>query len=258
MADYNKMELMLASASRLLQNGSIVIVGTGAPCAAAMLAQKSHAPEMIILFEAGGVGPNLPTMPISVGDSRTFYQGIMATSMDNIMSMLQRGAVDTCFIGGAQIDEYGNINSTIIGDYYKPKVRLPGSGGANDIASLCWNSICMTVHSSKRFVKKLDFLTTPGYLDGPGARERTGLPPDTGPRYVITDLCIMGFDIKSKRMIVNSIHPGVKKEDIISNTGFDLLWNKDLDVTAEPTETDLKILRNEVDPHWYIIGRANL
>lgn len=256
MANYNKMEIMLTSASRVLQDGSIIIVGTGAPCAAAMLAQKTHAPNMTILFEAGGVGPELPTMPISVGDSRTFYRGLMATSMDNIMAMLQRGAVDTCFIGGAQIDKYGNINSTVIGDYYRPKVRLPGSGGANDLASLCWNSICMTAHSPKRFVEEVDFVTTPGYLSGPGAREETGLPPDAGPLYVITDLCIMGFENESKCMIVESIHPDVEREDILRNTGFELLWNKNLKVTPEPAKEELLILREEVDPNRYIIGKA--
>ena len=256
MADYNKTEIMLTSASRVLKDRSNVIVGTGAPCAAAMLAQKTHAPNMTIFFEAGGVGPQLPIMPISVGDSRTFFRGLKATSMDDIMSMLQRGAVDTCFIGGAQIDKYGNINSTVIGDYNKPKVRLPGSGGANDLASLCWNTICMTVHSSKRFVKKVDFVTTPGYLNGPGAREKAGLVPDTGPFLVITDLCIMGFDSKSRQMIVNSIHPGIKKSDIVKNTGFKLPWNKNLEVTPEPTDEELRILREEVDPLGYIVGKA--
>ena len=255
MPDYNKMELMLSAASRVLKNGSMVIVGTGAPCAAAMLAQKSHAPDMTVIFEAGGVGPQLPTMPISVGDSRTFHKGIMATSMDDIMSMLQRGAVDTCFIGGAQIDMYGNINSTVIGDYNHPKVRLPGSGGANDLASLCWNSVCMTVHSSRRFVRKLDFVTTPGYLEGRGSREKEGLPPGSGPLSVITDLCIMGFDANSKRMVVSSIHQGVTKEEITRNTGFDLLWAEDIAETPGPGKKELDILRNEVDPMGYIISK---
>lgn len=257
MSTYNKMELMLVSASRVLKDRSVVIVGTGAPCAAAMLAQKTHAPNMTIIFEAGGVGPQLPLMPISVGDSRTFYRALMATSMDNIMSMLQRGVVDTCFIGGAQIDMYGNVNSTVIGNYYKPKVRLPGSGGANDLASLCWSSICMTVHSKNRFVEKIDFLTTPGYIKGPGTREKVGLPPGTGPLFVITDLCIMGFDNTSKRLIVDSIHPCVEKDDIIKNTGFELLWNGNLKITPEPTNKELKILREKVDPLKYITGKVN-
>lgn len=256
MSDYNSMELMLAAASRILEDNSVIIVGTGAPCAAAMLAQKMHAPSMTVLFEAGGVGPQLPVMPISVGDSRTFHRGLWATSMDNIMAMLQRGEVDTCFIGGAQIDKYGNINSTVIGNHKQPKVRFPGSGGANDLATLCWQSICMTVHTSKRFVEKLDFVTTPGFLKGPGAREKAGLPPATGPFKVVTDLCIMGYHPKKKRMQVESLHPGVSKKQIVDNTGFKLLWADSLEETNPPTEQELGILRNEVDPQKLIIGRA--
>jgi glutaconate CoA-transferase subunit B len=150
---------------------------------------------------------------------------------------------------------YGNINSTIIGEYDRPKVRLPGSGGANDLASLCWNAICMTVHSPKRFVEKIDFVTTPGYLNGPGTRQKSGLPPETGPLYVITDLCIMVFDKKSSRMKVRSIHPGVKKEEIVENTGFELLWEDDIKITGKPTNMELKLLREDVDPQRYIIGK---
>jgi glutaconate CoA-transferase subunit B len=255
MIAYNPMELMLSAAARLLEDDSTVIVGTGAPCAAAMLAQKTHAPNMTILFEAGGVGPLLPAMPISVGDSRTFHRGLWATSMDNIMSLLQQGAVDVCFIGGAQIDRYGNVNSTVIGEYAHPKVRLPGSGGANDLASLCWRSICMTVHSLRRFVEKVDFVTTPGYLDGPGAREKAGLPPGTGPDSVVTNLAILGFYPDSKRMMVQSLHPGVRREDIVRNTGFQLLWPDTLGETAAPTQEELRLLREVIDPQGYIIGR---
>jgi len=145
---YNPMELMICLAARCLEDGSSVVVGTGAPCAAAMLAQKTSAPNIMVMFEAGGVGPILPTMPISVGDSRTFHRGIMASSMLEIMEACQRGMVDYCFLGGAQIDMYGNINSTVIGDFDKPRVRFPGSGGANDLASLCWKT-----RSSRRTIR---------------------------------------------------------------------------------------------------------
>ena len=141
MAEYNAMELMICAAARLLENRCTVSVGTGAPCAASMLAQKTHAPDMTIFFEAGGIAPILPEMPISVGDSRTSYQGIMASGMCDIMETCQRGLVDYTFLGGAQIDPYGNLNSTVIGDHKAPKVRFPGSGGANDFASFCWRSI---------------------------------------------------------------------------------------------------------------------
>src|SRR5207253_7692526 len=203
-------ELMIACAARRLEDGKTVAVGTGVPCAAAMLAQRTLAPSLVIFFEAGGVAPQLPTMPISVGDSRAFYRAIMATSMADVMETCQRGMVDYTFLGGAQIDAFGNLNSTLIGtDYARPKVRLPGSGGAHDLASLCRRILVVTNHDRRRFVDKLDFLTTPGYLSGPGAREAAGLPPGTGPYRVITDLAVMGYHERTKRMEVLSLHPGV-------------------------------------------------
>ncbi|HEY1375870.1 MAG TPA: CoA-transferase, partial [Gemmataceae bacterium] len=177
---YTAIELMICCAARALEDGRTVAVGTGVPCAAAMLAQRTHAPNLVVLFEAGGVAPQLPTMPISVGDSRTFYRGVMATSMADVMQFAQRGMIDYTFLGGAQIDAFGNLNSTVIGDYAKPKVRFPGSGGACDLASLCWRTLVVTQQNPKRFVERLDFLTTPGYLTGPGAREAAGLPKGSG------------------------------------------------------------------------------
>jgi glutaconate CoA-transferase subunit B len=257
MATFNAMELMICCAARLLEDGSTVTVGTGAPCAAAMLAQRTGAPNLVIFFEAGGVAPQLPTMPISVGDSRTFYRGVMATSMCDIMETCQRGLMDYAFLGGAQIDPYGNLNSTLIGSTYtKPKVRLPGSGGANDLASLCWRVIVLTNHDRRRFVPKLDFLTTPGYLTGPGAREAAGLSPGTGPYRVITDLAIMGFHETTKRMEVLSLHPGVSWDKIPQATGFALSPASNLQTTSPPTDEELHILRSEVDPHRYVIGRG--
>lgn len=226
MAGYNAMELMISVAARLLDDGTTVGVGTGAPCAAAMLAQKRHAPNLFICFEAGGLAPQLPRMPISVGDSRTFHKGLMATSMGDILEACQRGMIDMTFLGGAQIDAYGNLNSTLIGDHVKPTVRFPGSGGANDFASLCWRTMVMTPHDTRRFVEQLDFLTTPGYLSGPGSREAAGLPEDTGPYKVITDLAVLGFDRATKQMQVDSLHPGVSFDQVQQRTGFPLLDRK--------------------------------
>src|SRR5438132_5182401 len=248
MANYNPMELMICCAARLLENGRTVAVGTGAPCAAAMLAQRTGAPDLVIFFEAGGVAPQLPTMPISVGDSRTFYHGLMATSMADVMETCQRGLMDYTFLGGAQIDAYGNLNSTMIGgDYARPKVRLPGSGGANDLASLCWRILVVTNHDRRRFVEKIDFVTTPGYLTGPGAREAAGLPPGTGPYRVITDLAILGYHEESKRMEVLSLHPGIQFDQVQKATGFDLCASQTLGTTTPPTDVELRILREEVD-----------
>jgi len=256
MADYNTMEMMISVASRELENGATVGVGTGAPCAAAMLAQKASAPELVIMFEAGGISPKLPEMPISVGDSRTFYKAAMAGSMGDTMEACSRGFVDYTFLGGAQIDMYGNLNSTIIGsDHQKPKVRFPGSGGANDFASFCWRMMVMTPQNNKRFVEKLDFLTTPGWLDGGDSREKSGLPLGAGPYKIITDMAIMDFEPKSKRMRVISINPGCSFDDVQDNCGFELLIADEVQETIPPTEEELRLLREEIDPYGYVIGR---
>ena len=256
MSDYNPMEMMICVAARHLENGRSVVVGTGAPCAAGMLAQKTTAPDLLILFEAGGFAPELPTMPVSVGDSRTHWRAIMASSMTETMSLVARGMVDFAFLGGAQIDKYGNLNSTMIGkDYNKPKVRLPGSGGANDLASNCWHTLVMTPHEARRFVEKVDFITSPGYLSGGNSRFDAGLPEGSGPYKIITNLCVMGFDNPDRRMEVESLHPGVTIEEVKENTGFELLVKKDLKTTEKPNLKHLKILREQVDPHKYIIGR---
>lgn len=250
------MELMICCAARLLENGSSVEVGTGAPCAAAMLAQKTQSPDLIVLFEAGGVAPQLPTMPISVGDSRTWHRGLMATSMADVLETCQRGMVDYAFLGGAQIDPYGNLNSTMIGsDYHKPKVRMPGSGGANDLASFCWKVIVMTKHDPRRFVEKVDFITTPGYLSGPGAREAAGLAPKTGPHRVVTDLAILDYHPQTCRMRVKSLHPGVSLQQVQNQTAFTLDVADSLEETPPPSDFELNTLRTHVDPRRVIIGR---
>lgn len=255
-ASYNMMEMMICAAARQLEDGKTVAVGTGAPCAAAMLAQKTHAPNLVIVFEAGGLAPRLTRMPISVGDSRTFYMANSAAGMAEMMTTCARGMVDYAFLGGAQIDRYGNLNSTSVGDYQKPKVRFPGSGGANDFASLCWRTMIMTVHNRSRFVEKVDFVTTPGYLDGAGAREEAGLPLGSGPYKIITDLAILGFDQASKSMRIESTHPGVTVAVVQENTGFELMETPELEQTPAPQADELQILRREVDPDGLIIGRS--
>lgn len=252
---YNKIEMMICAASRFLEDGKTVAVGTGAPCAAAMLAQKGNAPGLVIIFEAGGLAPLLPQMPISVGDSRTFFRGIMAAGMNEMMTTCCRGMVDYAFLGGAQIDKYGNINSTVIGDYYKPRVRFPGSGGANDFASFCWQTMVISVQNKTRFVEKADFITSPGYLTGPGARERAGLPAGGGPYKIITDLAVMGFHPETREMMIESIHQGVEMDDVLQNMSFAPIIPESVETTPPPTELELRILRDEVDPRRYIIGR---
>jgi len=253
---YNPLELLVCIGSRMLEDNSTVEVGTGVPMAATLLAQKLYAPNIIAMFEAGGVAPLMPGLPISVGDSRTSYRALMVSTMNDVIETCQRGMVDYTFLGGAQIDMYGNLNSTMIGDnYQEPKVRLPGSGGANDLGSLCWKTIVITPMDKKRFVEKVDYLTTPGYLNGKGARERAGLPAGSGPYKVVTNLSILGYDEETCRMRVESLHPGVSIDEVRDNCGFELLVSDELEITPPPTEEELRVLREEVDPDGYIIGR---
>ncbi len=253
---YNLMELMVCVAARQLDDGRTAVIGTGMPLAAAMLAQKTTAPHLVVMFEAGSAAPDLVRLPVSVADSYTQTRALLHGSMDEIMESSQRGLVDYTFLGCAQIDMYGNINTSMIGtDYQHPRVRLPGSGGANDLASLCWKTLVITPHDARRFVERLDFLTTPGYLSGPGAREAAGLPPGSGPYKVISTLALMGYDPLTKRMKVENLHPGVTKQDVIVNTGFEMLFADPLPVTPEPTDEELRILREEVDPEGEIIGK---
>ncbi len=254
---YNAMELMITIAARNLEDGAMVVVGTGVPCAASMLAQMTQSPNLTILFEAGGIAPLLPTMPISVGDSRTTHKGLKATSMAEIMELCQAGIVDYCFLGGAQIDKYGNLNSTMIGDdYSKPKTRFPGSGGANDLASLCWKTLVVTPQNPKRFANKVDFMTTPGFLKGGTSRVDAGLPVNTGPFKVITDIGVYGYHPENKEMMLLSLHPGKTIDDIKENAEFEILIPDTYETTVKPTNEELSILRDKVDPGGVIIGRG--
>jgi acyl CoA:acetate/3-ketoacid CoA transferase beta subunit len=253
-AEYSPMELLAAVASRVLEDGKSVFVGTGLPMIAAMLAQRTHAPRLLIIFEAGGIGPRVPVLPISVGDSRTFYRAAAASSMHDVMSACQAGHIDYGFLGAAMIDVYGNINTTVIGDHAHPQARLPGSGGANDIGSLCWRTIVVMRQEKRRFQPKVDFITTPGYLDGPGAREKAGLPANTGPHRVITQLGVYGFEDASKRLQLLATHPGISLEQIRENSNCEILTPQHLDVTEPPTPEQRRLLR-EIDPTGMVIGK---
>ncbi len=256
MADYSAMEMMICSAARELEDGSTVGVGTGAPCAAAMLAQKTGSPNLTIMFEAGGIAPLLPEMPISVGDSRTTWKAVMASGMCEIMETACRGMLDYTFLGGAQIDMYGNLNSTRIGDdHQKPKVRFPGSGGANDFGSFAWRMMVMTPQDAKRFVERVSYITTPGWLEGGNSRAKSGLPLNAGPYKIITNMAVMDFEPESKRMRIISINHGYSEKDVLDNCGFELLKAPKISETSPPADEELRILRDEVDPLKLVIGR---
>ncbi len=252
--DYNPTELMICLAARQIPDGVTAFIGTGVPMLAASLAQKMHAPNLIPIFEFGGTGAILKRLPRAVGEGRTFYRGLAASGICDIMETAARGFIDYGFLGGAQIDPYGNLNSTIIGpQYHPPKVRLPGSGGANDVGSLCWRTIIIIRHDKLRFVPKVDFITTPGYLTGPGAREAAGLPPGTGPYRVVSTLALLDFDEETKRMRLLATNPGVTVEQVIENTGFELIIPEHVGQNEPPTEEELRILREEVDPERFYI-----
>jgi len=252
-ATYNPNELLICIASRLMADNATCFIGTGIPMLSAALAQRRHAPNLISIFEFGGMGAKLDKLPLAVGDMRTFNRGLAAAGICDIMETAQRGFVEYGFLGGAQIDMYGNLNSTVIGEQSNPKVRLPGSGGANDVGSLCWKTIIIMQHGIRRFIPEVDFITTPGYLSGPGAREKAGLPPNTGPYKVVTNLCTLAFDSESKWMKLESLNPGVTVKDVVENTGFELIIPEKLDRNDEPTESELQILRDEVDKDRYYI-----
>jgi glutaconate CoA-transferase subunit B len=253
--DFNTLELMAVCGSRLIKNGEVVFIGTGLPMIAALLAKKTHAPSARIVFEAGFIDSNAKDIALSIADSRLGWRASAAIGLfETLGLMLQGGHVDLGFVGAAQIDEYGNINTTYIGSFEKPSVRLPGSGGGNDIASSAKRTVIIMTHEKRKMVKKLDYLTSPGFLDGPGAREKAGLRGG-GPSLVVTNLCQMDFDPKTKRVRLATVHPGVSVEQVLDNTGFDLIVPKDVLITDMPTCEELDLLR-AIDPTGIYIPRT--
>jgi glutaconate CoA-transferase subunit B len=252
--EYTRSELMAIAAARELKDGETVFVGIGLPNLAANLAKRMHAPNLIMVYEAGVIGANPSRLPLSIGDPCLVTGSQSVCTMFEVFSLyLQAGRIDVGFLGGAQIDKYGNINSTVIGDYEKPKVRLPGSGGGCDIALLAKRVLIITPHEIRRFPEKVDFVTSPGFLGGKMERQKLKLEGG-GPVRVITDLAILGFDKETGEMVLESVHPGVSVEDVKKNTGWDLKVSKDLKVTEEPSEKELLTLR-ELDPKGIYLGK---
>jgi glutaconate CoA-transferase subunit B len=237
--------------ARLLRDGQVVFAGVGIPLLAATLAQRLHAPGLTILFEGGTIGAFVEPgkLPPSTNEQRCTRRANMVLSSTDALLLLQRGYVDIGFMGGAQIDRYGNLNSSFIGDpsgaIGRPATRLPGTGGGNDIASLTQMIVAMK-HEKRRFVERVDFVTSPGFLGGGDDRRNAGLIAG-GMYRVVTDLGILGFEEGSKRMQLLALHPGVTAEDVQANTGFEVLIAADLGLTEPPTETELGVLRH-LDP----------
>ena len=244
---YSASEMLSVMSGRLLTDGQTVFAGVGIPLLAATLAQRIHGPGITILFEGGTLGPFVVPgeLPASTNEQRCTRRANMLLSITDVLLLLQRGYVDVGFMGGAQIDRYGNLNSSFIGSPENPSVRLPGTGGGNDISSLT-QMIVAIKHEKRRFVEKVDFITSPGFLNGNSTRHDTGLI--SGGMYrVVTDLAIMGFDEKTKSMKVEALHPGVTAEEVRDNTGFDILIDENVGVTKAPTDEELSVLRH-LDP----------
>jgi glutaconate CoA-transferase, subunit B len=246
-APYTASELLAVVSARLLRDGQVVFAGVGIPLLAATLAQRLHAPGLTILFEGGTIGAFVEPgkLPPSTNEQRCTRRANMVLGSTDVLLLLQRGYVDVGFMGGAQIDQYGNLNSSFIGDPQHPTSRLPGTGGGNDIASLTRMIVAMK-HEKRRFVKTVDFVTSPGFLTGDNSRRDVGLIAG-GMYRVVTDLGLLGFDERSKRMKLLALHPGVSTDRVQENTGFALLIETDLPVTEPPTENELAVLRH-LDP----------
>jgi glutaconate CoA-transferase subunit B len=247
MPEYTTSELMVSRASKELKNGDVVFVGIGVPSLAVNLAYRRHAPGLCMIYESGAVGCVPTRLPISIGDPCLVTGSLAVVPMLDVFNLyLQNGKIDVGFLGGAQVDRFGNINSTVIGDYHKPKVRLPGSGGACEIAALA-KRVVITINNSKRTLpEKVDFVTSPGYLRGGRQRESLGLAG--GPELVITDMGVYRFDRETREMVLASLHPGITLGQIQENTGWEVKADASLEETTPPTPEEIRIIREELDP----------
>jgi glutaconate CoA-transferase subunit B len=244
MTEYTADEMMTVAAARALGDGMSCFVGIGLPSTAANLARHSHAPNLTLIYESGCLGAKPSRLPLSIGD------GELADTADALVSVpevfnywLQPGRIDVGFLGAAQLDKFGNINTTVIGtDYADPKVRLPGAGGAPEIAASCREVFVILRQSSRAFVERVDFVTSFGYGSGKGDRERLGLR-GAGPTLVITDLGLLRPDPETSELTLTELHPGIELAQVRQATGWQLKVAKDLAATPEPTETELHLLR---------------
>jgi glutaconate CoA-transferase subunit B len=255
MENYTSRELMAIAAAREIRNGEIVFCGTGISLLAAMAAKFIHAPEAIIFFETGAIDPDLREIPLTVADPRLMFGSSVNAGLAEAFATMQNRSLGPRLLGilgAAQVDRYGNLNSTCLGDYHQPDVRFPGSGGACDVGSFVGRTMVFIKHEKRRFVEKLDYFTTPGYFDGPGGREREGYKHG-GPSCVISDKAILRFDEKTKEMYLDRSFPGTSTEEIRELTGFpiDTVRAKEL---SPPTAEELHILRRDVDPQRLILG----
>ncbi len=252
---YSSAELMIVNSARMLKDGDVVFVGVGQPNLACNLAKRTHAPNLTMIYEAGVIGAEPARLPLSIGDPTLASGALSICSMYDIFAnYLQRGNVDVGFLGGAQIDRFGNINATVIGDdYTHPKVRLPGSGGAELIAAWANRCYIMTPHQKRRFPEKVDFMTSAGFLQGKAEREASGVRGG-GPLAVITDIGILTPD-KNGELTLTALHPGRSAAEALENTGWKLKLAPRLQQTEAPSKEELRILYEDLDPQGLYLKR---
>ncbi|MGH9863738.1 MAG: CoA-transferase subunit beta [Candidatus Acidiferrales bacterium] len=244
--DFTTYEMMVAAAARRLRDGEVVFVGIGIPNVAVNLARRTRCPNLVLIYESGAIGAQPARLPVSIGDPALVTGAVGVCSMPEVFQYyLQRGLIDVGFLGGAQIDRFGNLNTTVIGDYEKPKVRLPGSGGACEIAVLARRVLIVMQHKRRGFPERVDFITSPGYLGGGDARQRLRLP-GRGPEVVITDLGVLTFSSDTRELVLESLHPGATLDHVRENTGWALRVASPLGTTEPPTAEELRILREEL------------
>ena len=245
---YSDSEMMVAVAARVLKGARTVFVGVGLPNIACNLARYTVAPDLELIYESGVYGARPERLPLSIGDPTLVSGATSVVSMADLFGLyLQRGLVEVALLGGAQIDRFGNLNTTVIGDYNKPKTRLPGSGGACEIAINAQRTFMIMRLKRRAFVDKLDFLTSPGHLTGSDSRARLGLPGG-GPELVITDKAILNFDNPEREMQLSQLYPGVTAKDVQAEVGWQLRLATTIGETAAPTTEELHLIRDEVDP----------
>ena len=243
-------ELMVCQAARQLRDGEVVFVGIGLPNLACNLARRLHAPKVVLIYESGAVGADPQRLPISIGDPSLVTDSLGVFSMFDVFSFyLQRGLIDVGFLQGVQIDRFGNLNTTVIGDYQHPQVRLPGSGGACEIAILAKRVFVIATQSKRAFPERVDFITSPGFVAGPEGRGTLGLP-GAGPVMVITNLGCYGF--VDGEMELTSLHPGCTVEQVRENIGWDVRISSQLTTTKIPTDEELRVIRNLDPAHLFI------
>jgi len=254
MADYTLRELMTITAAKQIRDGDIVFCGTGISMLAAMAAKHISAPHSVIFFQTGAIDSRLEEVPLAVADSRVmFWTSVNGGLADSFATMQNQvtGPHVVGILGAAQIDKFGNLNSTAIGDYHRPTVRFSGSGGAGDVASFVGRTIIFMQHEKRKFVEKLDYFTSPGWVDGPDGRKKTGLPGG-GPDCVITNMAVMRFNESTKEMYLSGYYPGVTTGEVLDNMGFEVDVSRAEEIDP-PTLEELRILRERCDPQRLIL-----